>query len=509
MRPRTDKTTQTKSEQNVEKKTWDLGEIENLVSSLLDGSTDSIIVTDINGIIKSWNKGAEEIFGHNAKDMVGKYIGVIYPSELKDERKKWQKKILKGETIRNQRTKIYNSANELININLTLSPFKDNDDKLVGTIGIAKDITREVMAEEALLESELKHKTLIRNTLGMVYRGNPDWSAEIMGGSEKICGYTSEEINSKEEKWLNIIYPDDKERVFRAGSELVLGPKNLVQKYRIITKNGSVRWIEDYKTSRFSDNGEFLGIDGIVLDITERKEMEQEIEKYTLDLEHSNHIKDLFIDIIRHDLLNPVGIILNLVELIESTDSSREIEEELQMIKRNTKILHEMIEDSSKYAKIESIDDFVFEKIDLSNIIKDVVDSLHGAASEKGITIENEVTERYLAHVNPFIREVFFNLVSNAIKYSPENSRVIVDLKDAHTEWIISVKDNGIGIPDKYKETIFLRFERVSKEGVKGSGLGLAIVKMIVDLHNGKVWVEDNPEGGSVFYVKLSKRTKK
>ena len=276
-----------------------------------------------------------------------------------------------------------------------------------------------------------------------------------------------------------------------------------------VRKNGEVFPTYLRTRSITDDRGNPVGLLSLSQDITERKKMEQDIKNYTLELEHSNQIKDLFIDIIRHDLLNPVGIILNLVELIEDTGSYGGIEEELQMIKRNTKTLQEMIEDASEYARVESIDDFVFEKIDLSNIIKDAVDSLHGLASEKGITIENEVTGRYLAYVNPFIKDVFFNLVSNAIKYSPENSRVIVDLKDAGTEWIISVKDNGIGISDEYKEKIFLRFKRVSKEGVRGSGLGLAIVKMIVDLHNGKVWVEDNPEGGSVFNVKLPKRTKK
>ena len=80
-----------------------------------------------------------------------------------------------------------------------------------------------------------------------------------------------------------------------------------------------------------------------------------------------------------------------------------------------------------------------------------------------------------------------------------ENTKIIVGIKRNVDSWIVYVKDRGNGIPDKYKEVIFDRFRRIEKHGVKGSGLGLSIVKRVVDLHNGNVWVEDNPEGGSIL----------
>lgn len=127
-------------------------------------------------------------------------------------------------------------------------------------------------------------------------------------------------------------------------------------------------------------------------------------------------------------------------------------------------------------------------------------------AKEKNITIEHHISRSCMFKASPLIKDVISNLLSNAIKHSPMNSKVILEI-DRDPPCRITVKDNGPGIPDKEKERIFERFSRIKKEGVKGSGLGLAIVKRVVDLHKGEVWVEDNPEGGSVFCVVLSKES--
>jgi len=146
---------------------------------------------------------------------------------------------------------------------------------------------RRELAEKALIESEIKHKTLVNNIPGMIYRAYTDWSAEVISGCEKISGYTTDELNSKDKNWLSIIHPDDLERVFNEGSVLSTRQKDLTQTYRIKIKNGEFRWVEDRKTSLFTEEGEFIGIDGVVFDITDRIKSEKalrESEKKYKDL---------------------------------------------------------------------------------------------------------------------------------------------------------------------------------------------------------------------------------
>jgi len=156
--------------------------------------------------------------------------------------------------------------------------------KIIRFEGNVNNITERKHAVEELQKSEIQHKALIKNIPGMVYRAYSDWSAEIFSGSEMISGYTTVELKSKEKNWLSIVHPDDMETVYKVGSEFITKSKELVQTYRIITKSGNIRWVEDRKTSLVSKKGEFIGIDGIVFDITDRKQAEEALrsseEKY-------------------------------------------------------------------------------------------------------------------------------------------------------------------------------------------------------------------------------------
>jgi signal transduction histidine kinase len=231
----------------------------------------------------------------------------------------------------------------------------------------------------------------------------------------------------------------------------------------------------------------------------------EELKKYSGELEEANRLKDLLGDIMHHDLLNPTGVILNLTEILAEDENMKDTAK-LAVIKRNALKLEDMINNAYVFGKIESSHELEKERLELGEIVKTAIKNLETYAPEKEAKIEFVPDKKYELRVNSVIVSALENLISNAIKYGPVGQDIKITIDDAGDNLKVIVADQGEGIPDKFKEAIFDRFTREDKVGVKGTGLGLAITKRIVELHDGRVWVEDNPEGkGSVFFVSLPK----
>ncbi|WP_167848808.1 PAS domain-containing sensor histidine kinase [Methanolobus halotolerans] len=244
----------------------------------------------------------------------------------------------------------------------------------------------------------------------------------------------------------------------------------------------------------------------VVRDISKTKEHEDRVKTYTEELKSSGELKELFIDIIRHDLLTPAGIIKGFTEELICEPCSEEKDPALRKIYENINRLIELLESATKLSKLQKVEQVQFEKIDLVPVFQIAGENLKTEADSKRQQIVIRRDLSCPAKVNPIIGEVFLNLLSNAIKYSPEDSNINVDFLDENDHWKITVKDCGHGISDIDKARIFDRFMRADKKGIKGSGLGLAIVKRIIELHDGNYGVEDNLDGqGSVFWVTVRK----
>jgi PAS domain S-box-containing protein len=381
-------------------------------------------------------------------------------------------------------------------------PTKNDDNETGQVVYIINDVTEKKRAEEALcflaeIQDQVSEIILTLDSDQKVLTVNP--------AGVKAFGYKKGEIIGKN---ISILVPDDQlenasefwEKILRDGYiEVHEGVR--------VAKSGKRIHLEMSGVLVQGADGLSSYVIGVARDITERKKAENALKKYASDLERSNKLKDLFADIMSHDLLNPLGVVRNVFDLIEDGVKSQDMERELSMVHRNIRRVEELVQSAARFGQVESAEDLDFEMRDLGDIIRHAVQDLETAAAEKDMKVAGPI-ENYLAEVNVFIEDVFSNLISNAIKYGPQNTEITISVEDLRESWKISVADNGMGVPDDHKKDIFERFKRVGKGSVKGSGLGLAIVKKVVELHKGEVWVEDNLGGGSIFTCTVPKKRK-
>ncbi len=267
------------------------------------------------------------------------------------------------------------------------------------------------------------------------------------------------------------------------------------------------RFVEITAAPLRDKNGAFAGIVESQRDVTEKMLAEQKLREYAGDLEHSNSLKDLFIDIMRHDLMNPAFFILTATGSALKKSLDPQLQEDLQDIRRMTRKIVDLIQNASTLAQLEGGRALDFSEMDLQALMEAAVMEQTGAAGERRMRIDLRSGGPCPAEANPLLGDVFSNLISNAVKYGTEGTDITVDIQKQDEGWKITVADRGEGVPEADKDGIFTRFTRRAKEGVKGTGLGLSIVRKIVEAHRGRVWVEDNPGGGSVFVVTLPQRS--
>ncbi|HJH28334.1 MAG TPA: PAS domain S-box protein [Methanosarcinaceae archaeon] len=299
---------------------------------------------------------------------------------------------------------------------------------------------------------------------------------------------------------------DELSKYYTKYGKSIYSPDGLYAEDWIQNIGGKKRYLIFDATPIKNNKGELIAVVQTLQDMTQLKQDEEVLTKYTEELQHSNELKNLFGDVLHHDLLNPAGIIKGYTEILLNAEKDQKKVQALKVIERNTGKLINLVETASKLAKLESVDDIEFHKTNLCNILKATIDDFEPELNKKQITIEFTQKNNCFVNVNPLVKEVFVNLLSNAIKYGGDKNKIIVNASDTEEDWTVTVTDFGIGIPDEDKPHLFERFKRMDKLGIKGMGLGLAIVKRIVDLHGGRVGVEDNPKGqGSVFWVTLKK----
>ncbi len=285
--------------------------------------------------------------------------------------------------------------------------------------------------------------------------------------------------------------------------------------------DGNEIWVRISQT--LSANNEITVIDGIIEDITARKQAEQEREQLLqleqaarAEAEATNRIKDEFLSVLSHELRSPLNPILGWCRLLTNHQLNESKKTEaIAIIERNAKLLAQMIEDLLNISQILqgklSLNSY---SVDLVSIISLVLESVQLAAQAKNIQLHSVLTPNvcFVLGDPTRLQQVFWNLLFNAIKFTPAGGSVEIRLEQVDTQAQIQVIDTGQGISHDFLPYVFDKFRQADSKTTRnfgGLGMGLAIVKHLVELHGGQVWAESFGEGqGSTFTVRLPLMTK-
>ena len=281
-----------------------------------------------------------------------------------------------------------------------------------------------------------------------------------------------------------------------------------------ILASGEIRDVEVY-ISPININGKTL-LYSSVHDITKQKidEKELKLKKEELELKNeelikANHEKDLFFSIIAHDLKTPFNGLLGVTELmIDDTLTCEEIKEFSILLNKSAHNTFELIEELLEWAKIQrGLTEFNPSIINLNETINKTIQILNLSILNKSIKLFVDVPNDHNALVDQnMIQTVFRNLISNAIKFTTPNGKIIISSEIIEHNIRISIKDNGIGMSDKIKNNLFnieVNTKRIGTDGEHSNGLGLILCKDLIKKQGGKIWVESEEEKGSTFYFTI------
>ncbi|WMN60661.1 PAS domain S-box protein [Pseudoalteromonas xiamenensis] len=488
-------------------------ESERRVRAMMETAVDGIVTIDSKGIIKSTNQAVERLLGWKEQELLGKNVSLLMPAPYKVEHDGYLGRYLETGEARiigkGREVDALHRNGEKVSIRLAIGHVKlANDDFFVAFIS---DIRQRISMERALRENEEKLRSLITNIPGIAYRCVNDeaWSMIFISDAvEAITGYPAQDflLPNPKRTFASLFHPDDKARIYQE----VKDKTQFTLEYRIIRRDGEVRWVLEHGNWVTDDTSGDEWLDGFIMDITERREMELALREAKEHAEQAASARAAFLANMSHEIRTPMNAIIGFSDILLEASMGSEHQRHLKTINQSAKSLLHLLNDVLDSAKLdkgklelETRDFSLVEEVDA------VVSTLWLQAHQKGLKLRVDVSptlkNSYVGSPER-IRQVLTNLLSNAIKFT-ERGQVVLSVKPmADGRTIFLVEDTGIGMSVEQVEKVFDPFTQADASMSRrfgGTGLGTTISKQLVELMGGEISVESKLNIGSCFRVVL------
>jgi len=462
------------------------------LAAIVEYSQDAIISKSLDGTIRSWNKGGEKMFGYTAKQAIGRHISLIAPPGYETEEKDILDKINRNEIIENYETIRCKKGGEQFYVSLTVSPLKDQEGRIIGVSKIARDITVRKKFEAALIQA---NKTLLLQNLEKEKR-----AAELTIANAELV-FQNEE---KEKRAAELVIAN-KELAFqnlekeKRAAELVIANKELA--FQNLEKEKRAAELTIANRELIFQNEE-KGKRAAEL-VTANRDLiisGEQVEEVNTELESFSYS-------VSHDLRAPLRGIHGYTKMLKAnfeTQADPEANRLMDCIMNNAKKMGQLIDDLLTFSRIGR-KELVKGNLRMDSIVTNICNELKNEMGDR--VIEFHIGDLLPAHADGIsIRQVWLNLISNAIKYSGLKEKAFIEIGSEikGDEIIYHIKDNGAGFDMRYANKLFGVFQRLhSDEEFEGTGVGLALVRRIITKHGGRTWAEGKIDKGAIFYFTL------
>jgi PAS domain S-box-containing protein len=464
----------------------------------------AIIMLNPAGEVMSWNSGAETIKGYAEHEILGQSFKRFYsdedlkngkPDKLLQEARVKNRAYDEGWRLRKDGSRFWGGV--------TITAIHDDNGEVTGYGKVTRDLTEKKQAEENLQKlhraiDEIEDYAIILLDLD----GNIlNWNK----GAQNIKGYKAKEIIGKNFRQFYTLEDLDNKKPDKL-LEVAREKGRADDEGWRVCKGGDVFWASVSITAIHDDNREVKGYSKVTRDLTERKLAAEKLQQHSKELEVKNHELNQFAYIASHDLQEPLNTVKSVLSILRDNyeDTFDETGKDLlNYIAESTVRMGDLIKGLLDFGRLGQHGKQ--EEVALNKLVDEVQADLKNRIEKTNATIK----VGKLPTINAFkveVRLLLQNLISNGIKFHRKDTPPVIEVRAEakNNQWVFCIKDNGIGIPEKYMDKLFMIFKRLPTEAeYEGTGIGLAHCKKVVTLHKGDIWVESVENQGSSFYFTL------
>ncbi len=486
--------------------------------TLIDHLPDSVYVKDMASRKVIANLAEVRLSGVQSEaEILGKDDFALHPKELAEKFLADDQVVLQtGQPVINREEYVIGKQGEKTWLLTTKIPFRDENDQIAGLIGLGRDITDRKRIEEQLKTNEMQ----MSDAQGIAHLGS--WSYDAVTGEVKwsdelwrIFGLEQRELGLSYEEYLAMVHPDDRHLVKSINEKSQQRKEDFGYDYRIVHADGTVRVLRASGRVICDEDGQMVKIRGTDQDITEQKQIEDDLEQARNSALESARLKSEFLANMSHEIRTPMNGVIGMTGLLLDTELDADQRDFAETIRTSGDALLTIINDILDFSKIEAGKlQFDLVDFDLHHAVEGTVELLADRAREKNIEFASFIHSNVptaLCGDPGRLRQILTNLTGNALKFTERGEVVVSAEREFETEYAVmirfSVSDTGVGISEETQKRLFQAFTQADGSTTRkygGTGLGLSISKQLVELMGGQIGVTSEVGKGSTFWFTAS-----